>query len=62
MSLDYDAVWYEGEVYCVGCLPECIAPDDILVTPILEEDMVVFTPVCVECQQSHTYMDVKEDY
>jgi len=41
-SYDYDAVVYEGAVYCVECLPEGVSTDDA--SPIFASDELDHTP------------------
>ena len=55
---DFEAVVYDGEVYCTGCLPRGIDTDHDDVTPIFAGDEVESEQVCCECGQIHTYMNI----
>ena len=55
---DFDAVVYDGEVYCVGCLPEGVNPTSEGVIPIFASDEWELPPVCERCGAEHDYMGV----
>jgi hypothetical protein len=57
---DYDAVTYDGGIYCVDCLPEGVSVDDEDVTPIFTVDELQYAPVCDRCGAVHDYMNVLE--
>lgn len=53
---DYDAVTYDGDVYCVGCLPDGVTEEDEEVCPIFASDEWDSTPVCCVCGEEHDYV------
>jgi hypothetical protein len=55
---DYDAVAYDGGVYCVDCLPKGVDDEDV--TPIFATDEVDHAQVCDRCGAVHDYMNVRE--
>lgn len=66
---DYDAVEYDGEIYCVGCLRELFMKEldtSREVDRAMENATPIFAggewcypaPRCAECGEVHTYMDV----
>lgn len=57
-SFDYDAVTYDGDIYCVECLPAEISVDSEEVRPCFASDEFDFTPVCCNCGTEHDYMAV----
>ena len=57
-AYDYDAVVYEGEVYCVGCLPEGVSVNNEDVIPIFAGAELDFPPVCSHCHAEHDYMQI----
>ena len=62
-SYDYDAVVYDGEVYCVECLPEGVDTDNPEVMPIFADSEWDYVPVCSICGAEHDYVTViREEY
>ncbi|HOR77249.1 MAG TPA: hypothetical protein PLG04_00400 [Anaerolineaceae bacterium] len=57
-SYDYDAVVYDGEVYCVECLPEGVDTDNPEVMPIFADSEWDYVPVCSICGAEHDYVTV----
>jgi hypothetical protein len=57
-SFDYEAVVYEDEVYCVGCLPEGVGVDDEGVSPIFADSEWDYYPICTVCCEPHKYMNL----
>lgn len=53
---DFEAVAYDGDVYCVDCLPTGINVDDEHVVPIFADTEVEEPQVCCECGFEHDYM------
>jgi len=53
-AYDFDAAIYNGEVYCIDCLP--VDPDDPEVMPIFASDEWDFYPVCDVCGYEHDYV------
>ena len=58
-SYDYDAVFYDGEVYCKECLPEGINTDDY--DPIFAGSEWDFYPSCTVCGAVHDYVSLTEE-
>lgn len=54
---EYDVVAYEGDYYCVDCLPEGVGPEDEGCDPVFGQSEVDFYPVCCECAAVHDYMN-----
>jgi hypothetical protein len=62
-SYDYDAVTYDGEVYCVECLPDGVNVEDPEVMPIFADSEWAYVPVCSVCGAEHDYVTViREEY
>ena len=57
---DFDAVVYDGAVYCVECLPDGVSTDDDDVCPIFASDEWDYAPCCDDCGYEHDYMSVLE--
>jgi len=57
-AYDYDAVICDGEVYCVGCVPEEFDPDECY--PIFADSEWEYVPVCSVCGAEHDYVTVLE--
>lgn len=55
-SYDYDAVVFDGEIYCIGCLPENISENEC--DPIFADSEWQSYPICCECQQVHHYVQM----
>jgi len=64
-SFDFEAVVYDSNVFCNGCLPAGVEVDDDVVCPIFAGSELDYAPVCCECGQVHDYMSIiskdKED-
>jgi len=57
---DYEAVAYDGEVYCVGCIDDTnLNPEDI--SPIFASDEWDYAPTCCVCGAVHDYMNVLQE-
>ncbi|HOR77238.1 MAG TPA: hypothetical protein PLG04_00345 [Anaerolineaceae bacterium] len=62
-SYDYEAVVYDGEIYCVDCLPEGVDIDDPEVMPIFADSEWNDVPVCSVCGTAHDYVTIiREEY
>ena len=55
-SYDYKAVTYDGEVYCIDCLPKEIDINDEEVMPIFADSEWDYVPVCCVCGYEHDYV------
>lgn len=55
-SYDFDAVAYEGAVYCIECLPEGVNLSDDDVYPVFADQEVDSYPVCDKCGELHDYV------
>jgi len=56
LCYDYDAVIFDGEVYCVECLPEDVSDDDV--QPIFADQEWEYAPECCECGMVHDYVSI----
>ncbi|GIW55021.1 MAG: hypothetical protein KatS3mg082_1425 [Nitrospiraceae bacterium] len=54
----FDAVTYEGAVYCVGCLPDGVSVEDPEVMPIFADSEWSRVPACDRCGATHSYVSV----
>lgn len=58
---DFNACTYNGEIYCIDCLPNCpccdhpITTNDPSVSVIFASDEVDSYPICSVCGTQHTY-------
>lgn len=57
-SFDYDAVTYDGAVYCTGCLPKGITSDHTECYPIFADSEWDHYPMCDHCQEVHDYVSL----
>ena len=57
-AYDYDAVVYDSEVYCIGCLPVGVTVEDESVHPIFADSEWDYCPVCDVCGYAHDYVTV----
>lgn len=55
-AFDYDAVVYDGDAYCLSCLPETVSEDEY--EPIFADSEWQEYPVCCECQEIHFYVKI----
>jgi len=55
---DYEAVIYQGAVYCVDCCPVPVEAEDV--TPIFASDEWDHAPTCDTCGEIHDYMNLIE--
>lgn len=55
-SYDFDAVTYDGAVYCCECVPVDANPEDIF--PIFADEELDYYPVCDKCGHEHDYMSL----
>ena len=63
---DYDAVLYDGEIYCTGCLPDGVDVDgvdadgDDICQPIFAGSEWDAYPICCQCGAVHDYVMLLE--
>jgi len=57
---EFNAVTYDGDVYCAGCLPEGVALDDEGVSPLFASDEWDGPAFCEHCGEEHDYMSLSE--
>jgi len=57
-AFDFDAVAYDGDVYCNECLPEGVSVDDDDVSPIFADSEWDQAPVCCVCETAHDYVNI----
>jgi hypothetical protein len=55
-AYDYEAVTYDGEVYCVECLPAGVDFESEDVAPIFADSEWGSVPVCSKCCAEHDYV------
>ena len=60
-SWDFDAVVYDGAVYCKGCLPPGISVEDPRVGPIFADQEWDYYPACDKCGFQHKYMKLTSE-
>ena len=53
---DYNCVGYEGNIYCIGCLPDGVDMQSGDVSPIFECSTWDTYPVCCQCSREHDYV------
>jgi len=58
-SYDYDAVFYDGEIYCNECCPVNLNDEDVM--PIFADSEWESYPVCCECGYEHDYMNIIDE-
>ena len=56
---DYDAMALDGEVYCVGCLPDGVTEEEA--DPIFADSEWQSYPVCGACGTVHEYVTLLEN-
>jgi hypothetical protein len=59
-SYDFDAVAYDGAVYCTQCLPEGITTESDGVSPIFADSEWDAYPVCDHCHGVHDYVSLTD--
>ena len=59
-SFDFEAVVYDGEVYCIECLPEGINPEANEVRPVFAGSEWDYYPSCAECGTVHEYVSLTD--
>ena len=60
-AYDFEAVTYDGAVYCTGCLPDGVDADSEGVYPIFADSEWDSYPVCDACGAEHDYMSLTSD-
>ena len=55
-SYDYDAMTYNADIYCIGCLP--VEIDSLEVHPVFADSEWDYYPTCAVCGETHTYMSL----
>lgn len=55
---DFNAVTYDGEIYCAECLPDGVKVTDDEVSPIFADSEWDFVPVCCGCGTEHDYVNL----
>lgn len=59
-SWDYEAVGYEGEIYCIDCLPDGVDMQSHGTSPIFTCTEWDVYPVCYVCGHEHDYVGLIE--
>lgn len=57
-SYDFEAVTYDADVYCVGCLPDGVSVDDEECYPVFADSEWDYVPGCCECGREHDYVSL----
>jgi len=60
-SYDFDAVAYDGAIYCVDCLPDVIGLDSEEVSPVFADSEWDSYPTCDACHFEHDYVNLTSD-
>ena len=55
---DFDAATWNGDIYCLGCLPKGITKDHDEVNPIFANSEWDYVPTCCICGTEHDYVTV----
>ena len=58
-SFDFEAVVYDGAVYCVECCPVDVEDEDV--APIFADEEWGYAPVCDACGRVHDYVTLLEE-
>lgn len=58
-SFEYEAVTYDGGVYCNECSP--VELDNEGVFPVFTDSEWDYAPVCEVCGNEHTYVTILEE-
>lgn len=58
---EFDAVVYDGSVFCTTCLPAGVDVDDAEVQPIFAAEEWDAPAVCDRCGREHDYMHIAQD-
>lgn len=57
-AFEFDAVVYDGSVYCVACLPDGVDVNSEDVSPIFADSEWDYYPVCEHCHGVHDYVSL----
>lgn len=55
-AFDFDAVIYDGQIFCNECCPVSIISDEV--EPIFADQEWDDIPVCVKCGCPHEYVSI----
>jgi len=58
-ATDYEAMVYDGDEYCVGCLPEGVTEEEA--TPIIADSELDRYPTCAHCGAVHDYVGLTRE-
>lgn len=59
-SWEYEAVTYDGAVYCTDCLPQGVTPNSEGAYPVFADQEWDYAPSCDQCGHVHDYMVISE--
>ena len=59
-SWEYNCVEYEGEIYCINCLPDGVDAQSGNVNPVFACSEWDSYPVCAVCGMEHDYVILLE--
>ena len=60
-AYDYECVLYDGDFYCVECLPAGVDDDSEEVDPIFASAELNSAPTCCVCGAEHDYMTILDE-
>ena len=60
-SYDFEAMAYDGAVYCIECLPSGVNEDDEEVSPVFADSEWDYYPVCCVCGTIHDYVSLTSE-
>jgi len=55
-SYDFEAVIYNGAVYCIDCCPVDVDSEDVM--PIFADQEWEYIPICEVCGAEHDYVSL----
>jgi len=58
-SFDFEAVVYNGSVYCTDCCPVDLEDEDVM--PIFADQEWDSIPICEACGREHDYVILLEE-
>lgn len=60
-AADFEAVAYDGAVYCLSCLPDGVDSDSEECSPVFADSEWDCYPTCDACQAEHDYVALTSD-
>lgn len=59
IATDYEAMVYDGEIYCCECLPDGVTEEEA--TPIIADSELDRYPTCAHCGAVHDYVGLTRE-